>query len=186
MRTKSEQLAMLDSDVTILDTLNANTKGTKVSMPGEWMPDGEPFTVDLKGIDEMTNELRHKMCNEVRSQYHAREDSANNTEAGDSDAPTNAGSQRGTAAGNGRRSAVAAKAAEPEHEESMAQVIEAQITKLSARLVYISDTSLDIETHLAKLAEEKLKVEKEIKLALYVQGELTCITDLPNESQEAS
>lgn len=168
-------MSIIQNDVELLRRLErAPDAPQTLRVPGELMPDGQPFDVDMRGSGEFTGEVRAKLLQTIRDQYNARESEqnaerpsqTNTSSAGDGEANSNTGDG---GAGNQTSTAVTQG-----HEESLEGIL------LQRKERYLEE--------LERLRREHSVVSRELaakeSLIAETDAALKCIQSLHNDSQE--
>lgn len=167
--SRSEQLQFLANDVGILDMLFANRDGDKLTIDGRYFPDGENFSIDLTGVEEITSEIRQRMVETVRDQWNARDDEQNAEKTGDEEARRVARGRGDSEAGNGGGSLPPVETAVQKPETSLLDALRERETIIDSRLEDAEIAHAEAEATVLTLRLELMEVQR-------------CINVLQNES----
>lgn len=186
IRTKAEQETLFNNDARLLKLFGANQRGTEIVIPAEWFPDGREFAIDLKGIDQMTPELRMRCVKLARDQYNARIDEQEAAADSRAEARGAADDAADTSTAEPGGGTVAGEETVQGSEKGMEEYLQSQVTRLEGRRDYLKSLIRKQQDSLIVLQDKKAYTEAELKVGQQLLEQYRCMTDSLADSQEKS
>lgn len=188
MTTQEQRQKFRDSDALILKALEVSydVRANSCEIPAEMMPNGQVLTIYLDGIQEIDNSVRKQLVDIVRREYDAREAKKNAQERGDADSHEGSSERGDKGSADSRRGRVAGQSNPEASEETLEQVLEGQVLRLTSAVETLESQHAETMKTLHELVNRLVRTKQDLKIAKETLERFNAPKDEPQDSDEHS